>query len=536
MSRSSFRPMASVGLVVAVLAYVGCSETPQTIDRPQVESVKPSTDIKASISPKKTDEPAKLEHSPKMFASFSSRRPSAALVISGEQDGYPSPCGCTEGQLGGLGRRHDFIEKLEAQGVPLVKVDLGNLIHYRGDSRGGLVQEKIKFNIIQKALAAMKYDAVALGPEDLKLGVVDTLVSLLNTKEPRFLAANVKASDKELGEAIKPTRFVEAGGLKIGITAVLDPSSYQTLQDADAATLTVLPPDDVLPGVLQELSQQSLVQVLMVQGPREEAKRLAEKYPKFEIVIGTSEFDDPDEKPTRLHDGKTLLINNIGKRGKYVGVVAFYPYLDQKMEFFRLPLDGKDFKETETIRLLIDKEYQDMLKLEGVVENYPRARNGQAPGSSYVGAQNCQACHPKAFEKWMTTKHAKAYEPLTNPRRNREFDAECISCHTTGFGYATGWVSAEKTPLLKGNQCENCHGPGSQHAANPDNLDFRKPMKLTAEWAETTAFCTKCHDSDNDPHFKFSSYYPQIFHKGLDDYSDPKVHQAQPAKAAVGAK
>ena len=38
----------------------------------------------------------------------------------------------------------------------------------------------------------MKYDAVALGPEDLKLGVLETLGVLLNLKEPKFLAANVK--------------------------------------------------------------------------------------------------------------------------------------------------------------------------------------------------------------------------------------------------------------------------------------------------------------------------------------------------------
>ncbi len=67
----------------------------------------------------------------------------------------------------------------------------------------------------------------------------------------------------------------------------------------------------------------------------------------------------------------------------------------------------------------------------------------------------------------------------SNPKRNREFDAECISCHTTGFPYKSGFVSAEATPFLKGNQCENCHGPGSLHNADPDNMAYRKPMTLT---------------------------------------------------------
>ncbi len=216
-------------------------------------------------------------------------------MISGEQDGYPDPCGCTDGQLGGLGRRYHFCEMLEAKGWPVVKIDLGNLIRYRGAE--WLAQEKIKFNAIHTALSAMKYDAVALGPEDLKLGVGEALANFLNLKEPRFLAANVKAIDKQLGEAIRSTRLTKAGGLTFGITAVLDPTTYQSIQDADAGMLTVLPPDEVLPGIYADLRKQAMVTILMVQGPHDEAKRLATKFPGFDIVIGTSKFDDPDEKP-----------------------------------------------------------------------------------------------------------------------------------------------------------------------------------------------------------------------------------------------
>ena len=153
-----------------------------------------------------------------------------------------------------------------------------------------------------------------------------------------------------------------------------------------------------------------------------------------------------------------------------------------------------------------------------------------------IPAETCRACHPRTFEKSASTKHARAYEPLVNPKRNREYDAECISCHTTGFTYPSGWVSAEKTPQLKGNQCENCHGPGSLHNAEPDNLAYRKPMARTAESANKTGFCTNCHNEDNDPHFQFDPYYARIFHKGLDTYDDPKVHQPQPAKVARGDK
>ena len=538
-TRTSFRPMASVGLVAAVLAYVGCSPTPETSQRPRGRAPNQAPDLPGpKIEPvAQASPPPKVEKGPKLILDWSKKPPAAILLISGEQDGYPDPCGCTSGQLGGLGRRYDLISKLEAKGWPVAKIDLGNLIHYRGDSRGGIAQEKIKFTVIHKALAAMKYDAVALGPEDLKTGVADTLGTLLNLADPKFLAANVVAADKQLGESIRSTRIANVGGLKFGITAVLDPGSYQALQDADAAMLVVKPADEVLPGVLADLTKQSQVKILMVQGPHEEAKRLAEKFPGFDVVVGTSEYSDPDERAETINGGRTLLITSVGKKGKHVGLVGFFPGADQRMQYRRQSLDGKDFDQAEPMRLLVDKEYQEMLKAEGVVENFVRSNNGQAPGATYLGALACQECHPRTFEKWASTKHAKAYNALTdNRKRNREYDAECISCHTTGFGYNSGWVSAEKTPLLKGNQCENCHGPASQHAAEPDNLAFRKPMQMTAESANRNGFCIKCHDEDNDPKFVFDSYYPQIFHKGLDTYGDPKVHQARPAKVAVGSK
>jgi Cytochrome c554 and c-prime len=536
MTRSSFRPMASVGLVAAVLAYVGCAKTRESGDRTDGKVAPTPSTTKTNVAHEKPGG-AKGEKVLKLIADWSANPPAGILLISGEQDGYPDPCGCTDGQLGGLGRRYDFLEKLQAKGWPVAKVDLGNLIHYRGDSRGGPKQEQIKFEIIIQALEAMKYDAVALGPEDLKLGVLDAVGTLLNHEEPKFLAANVKPADQGLAATVRPIKIAKAGPVTIGITAVLDPASYEGLQDANLALLTVKSPDEVLPGILDELKKQSQVRVLMVQGPYDEARRLAEKFPDFDIVIGTSEFADPDARPETVNGGKTMLIRNIGKKGKHVGVVGFFPGSTPMIQFRRQSLDARDFRQAEPMRKLIDEEYQDRLKREGVVENFARFPNGKAPaGAKYIGAESCQACHPKTFEKWSTTKHAKAFDALTNPRRNRVYDAECISCHTTGFGNTTGWVSAEKTPWLKGNQCENCHGPASLHAAEPDNLAYRKPMAMTAESANSSNFCIKCHDEDNDHNYSFDARYAQIFHKGLDTYDDPKVHKPQPAKVAGGQK
>ena len=61
---------------------------------------------------------------------------------------------------------------------------------------------------------------------------------------------------------------------------------------------------------------------------------------------------------------------------------------------------------------------------------------------------------------------------MHDPKPNTIYDAECVTCHTTGFEYNSGWESEAATPYLKGNQCENCHGPASKHIAEPDNVEY----------------------------------------------------------------
>jgi hypothetical protein len=117
---------------------------------------------------------------------------------------------------------------------------------------------------------------------------------------------------------------------------------------------------------------------------------------------------------------------------------------------------------------------------------------------------------------------------INDPRddgRNRENDAACVSCHTTGFEYTGGFVTADITPHLKGNQCENCHGPGSKHAREPDSAEYRKAIARLAADFDKSHRCIQCHDEDNDPNFNFGTYWPQIMHSKLDTYDDPKVHQ-----------
>jgi len=153
------------------------------------------------------------------------------------------------------------------------------------------------------------------------------------------------------------------------------------------------------------------------------------------------------------------------------------------------------------------------------------AKQGQK-ALQFVGSESCKSCHQKEFEVWDASKHAAAFETLVNnkkPPGNRQFDGECVVCHTVGFGYKSGYRDEKQTPNLKGVGCENCHGPGSLHVDQPRNKEIQLAMSpwktnaadnITNKAIEKTIFrtCFHCHDTDNDPHFDVPKYWQKIGH------------------------
>jgi hypothetical protein len=80
----------------------------------------------------------------------------------------------------------------------------------------------------------------------------------------------------------------------------------------------------------------------------------------------------------------------------------------------------------------------------------------------YVGLTKCAACHFPQYKVWKTSTHGKAFDIL--PAKYRQ-DAECLKCHTTGYGHPSGSNDAlDAAPT--GISCEACHGPGGEHSKN----------------------------------------------------------------------
>jgi predicted CXXCH cytochrome family protein len=103
----------------------------------------------------------------------------------------------------------------------------------------------------------------------------------------------------------------------------------------------------------------------------------------------------------------------------------------------------------------------------------------------YVGVDNCLVCHADQHALWTGTLHAGAMQTLLDSGTSDL--VSCFPCHTVGFGKPSGFVDLEKTPQLANVQCEVCHGPGSNHVADPVLFPLVKDYE--------SAMCGACHES-----------------------------------------
>ena len=475
-------------------------------------------------APKKSDSGDKP-----MFDGWS--KPAFVLVLSGEQHGYLEPCGCALKQSGGVSRRHDLVKQIQAKGWPVTGLDLGGTVNRNR------AQTKLKFQTFLAAMQDMRYSVLNLGPEELQLGAADLLAyHAPDPKDPlasvSFVSANVTLfGSPDLGTPIR-SKVLTLGKHKVGVTSVLGASFRKEITPEGAnVDITIDDPAKALPAVLKQFqAQQPDLLVLLSHGTLAEGKALAKQFPQFAAVLSSGGAEDPEfDNPQKV--GETLFVQ-VGRKGKYTGVIGYFPDDAQnRLRFELIKLTEERFQDSqkmvEHMRL-----YQDLLKDSALAETEPPIKHSS--GAKFVGSKACAECHSKAFAVWEKSDHAHAYDSLIKGRPelknrwvSRIHDPECLVCHTTGWHaqdvlrYDSGFESKEKTPQLLHNGCENCHGPGSRHiqlveAGEKDAAN--KEVRLTLADAKKT-HCVTCHDLDNDPHFNltsFDSYWEKIKHVGRD--------------------
>ncbi len=445
-------------------------------------------------------------------------RPRLLLVFSGQMKGYLEPCGCAglENMKGGLARRYSFLQQLRKKGWNVLPLDSGGQVRRLGK------QAQMKFHYTIDALRAMGYVAVGLGPQDLRLGAEELLPAVAD-EQNHLLCANLEL----LGLPVTPLRVIEAGGLKVGVTAVLGKAFHEQLA---GESIKLADPAQALARVVPRLQQQECdLLVLLAHAPPEETRALARRFPQFHLVVTAQGAEEPPAEAEKLNRGKTWLLQT-GYKGMYLIAVGVEGPQADSWRYQRVVVDARFPNAPQIDQRMADYQQQ--------LQDLGWSGLGLRPlphpsGAKFVGSQTCADCHTTACDIWAKTPHAHATRTLARLNPPRQFDPECISCHATGWDpqryvpFESGYVSMEKTPHLRANGCENCHGPGSRHVAiEQGDLEVsdaevhkaRQAMRVTIQEAKQRT-CLQCHDLDNSPDYikhGFELYWPPIEHKGTD--------------------
>lgn len=145
----------------------------------------------------------------------------------------------------------------------------------------------------------------------------------------------------------------------------------------------------------------------------------------------------------------------------------------------------------------------------------------------YIGSGKCKLCHNtvssgKQYDKWLSTKHAKAYATLASEESKKiakekgiadpQKSEKCLKCHVTAFTVPAAQKAATLT-LEEGVGCEACHGPGEKYK----DMKIMKDRKLSMENGlilPTEKICVTCHNQESPFYkpFKFEEMVKLIAH------------------------
>ena len=362
--------------------------------------------------------------------------PSVVILYTGGTQSHLEPCGCYQEQSGGLPRRAYLVSEIRRHGIPTLLVDAGDIF----DGTEDIDFQRCRVNL--KAMSTMGYDAVALSQNDRVFG------------------------DLYIGEQRAAASFPFLGENPIyAEAAVVKTVGEFSIVLAAASTESELPKADV--------------SIALGTHP---SKALSDA----DILISPERIEHKQGTDGPLWVGST-------SEGKTLGFLALWVNAEGNLNRHhaaQVALTG-DVPEDGSVRQLLTDFYRGVAETSEHKPLFAKQLLEQQAKNGYVSASACQNCHEQEYLQWSATRHAFAFETLL--KKERYFDPNCVSCHTTGFGYQTGFQIGDESSAFKGVQCETCHGPGKQHVGNPKQSNIRS--------GADTSLCLQCHDTKHSPGF-----------------------------------
>ncbi len=402
-------------------------------------------------------------------------------------------CGCADYQLGSLARRASVLSNIRKEGKEVINVDAGNLFFSR-EPLNKIEREQffIKATHIVDAFNLMDFDGVNAGDIDFVLGT-GSLIELRDRAKFPIISSNILETDSG-NYLFKPYISLKRAGLNIAILGVCSQKSAIDLP------IQIATPLESIRKILLEISPEPDFIILLSSLGIEADRELAEALPFINLIISSK---SKELRRELLIQGQTA-ITDAYIQGQYVGRLDVSPYRKSGGSSYgfknQLIALGEKIADDQKI-LSIGERYVDEIQRMGKLE-WKDETPGKDPVKGkdyYMGSGYCIECHPSEKYNWENTSHFRAFNTLKNLERH--YEAQCLECHTTGYGKPVGYSIYQKQESEFLNvQCESCHGPGSRHPYIMDSVQREVPEET----------CIKCHDPKNSPDFVYEEYLPRV--------------------------
>lgn len=455
--------------------------------------------------------------------------------------------------MGGLPKKAFKLEKLQQETSNNVLVDAGALLFAKNTLSSGLEieQAKITAAAIVEGYSKIGYEAVGVARQDLA-GGVSFLREQANRSTFPWISANLvdRSTQKPI---FHPSLILEKNGLQIGITGLTGLIGKSPIDD-DPET-EILPWQQVLPQLLPSLEKSCDIIILLSNLPHSENQMLSKQFDTIHVIVQsgiTTNNLNPvlvnntlicqSEKqgkhlgqmkiewhPSKKwqHEGNPVLVqkqNELDRlnwqlkriRSKGTPEILYknrpkallsYHNLENKASMLKQEISREQNKETkledqssyQNIFIPIKKEYPDQENIAQIVEQSKievnaigKQRRARKALAGYKGTQSCKDCHVEQYDNWQATPHAKAYKTLV--AKSQQFNVGCLPCHVTGIEIDKGHLALSLPEDLLKVGCENCHGPGQDHVATPEQSNLLTP---------SVTVCLKCHTDEHDDDFDY---------------------------------
>jgi hypothetical protein len=440
------------------------------------------------------------------------------VLFSGSTFGEFEPCGCGGVYDGGLSRRSSIVEQVKRVNPNVLLVDTGDMT-----GSGSATQ----FEFMSQGYSCLKYDAIALGEGELRVGV-ETFSRYVKKYSLPIVCSNIRfkkdaANPSETDDTIHEIITVEKGGKRIVVISVMAERWFDTIPESVRNHFEFEKPVNALSRLLPTLKDKDNVDSVVLLSHLSAGERDAIRSSLDGVdlwidndghrwMLGRANSNRNRNTTFELNGNPPLLTT--WQNDRKIGI-ADAQWNGRTLEVIKadfIPIVRSVIQDKKFLEIYDAYKYSSRQEMIKKLMGTKDSSASQSPQTSfpYVNSEKCSACHKEIYDFWKKSHHSRAYETIV--RRNCEADMNCWPCHTTGHRESGGFVDPAQTPDLKNVGCQSCHKkdlrlhpPKEVTGDKASKIREKAKTDLTQSW-----HCQRCHVPHRSPKYEYFTFKRKI--------------------------